>query len=354
MMSTVKVKAEIDYLVQIGSSWSEALVETITKHDKILVLCPEFIDRKFGITERFAQTLGVSVFITPEGELAKDIGVVSDIWEHCASIELGRMDAIIGFGGGATTDLAGFVAATWLRGVQWYALPSTLAGMVDAAIGGKTGINTSAGKNLVGAFHSPQAVYIDPMLLDTLSDRDFAAGLAEVIKTGFIADRGILENLSHAPTIQGARSIATTLITQSVTVKATVVSQDFTESALREILNFGHTLGHAIEKHSRYSLRHGEAVAIGLVYAAELSVQLLALPQSALDLLRQLLTSYSLPTTIDPIEYPWSTMRALMAGDKKSRSGILRFVGISSIGKPEWLIGPDEAQLIAAYERISQ
>lgn len=353
-MKSVKVSAEINYEVQISTPWREALSEAISSHDKALIIVPEFIESEFNLIELFSSDPKTSVFVTPAGEDAKTIDVANRIWEELGRIDLGRKDCIIGFGGGSTTDLAGFVAASWLRGVKWYALATTLAGMVDAAVGGKTGINTKAGKNLVGAFHSPHVVYIDPTLLDTLSDRDFAAGLAEVIKCGYIADPSILEELRNHPSLQGARSIAEDLIEKSVEVKARVVSQDFTESGLREILNYGHTCGHAIEKLSGYTLRHGEAVAIGLVFASYLSEAALELnPEITIELIN-ILRGYGLPTRIDSSKYPWESISALMLGDKKSRSGMLRFVGVRKLGEPDWITGPDPSILVSIYERMAQ
>jgi 3-dehydroquinate synthetase len=187
-------------------------------------------------------------------------------------IGLGRKDAIVSLGGGAATDVAGFAAATWLRGVDIVHVPTTLLGMVDAAVGGKTGINTDAGKNLVGAFHQPAAVLIDLATLETLPRNEIVAGMAEIVKAGFIADPVILDLIEADPqaarTPQGPHTGE--LIERSIRVKADVVSQDLKESGLREILNYGHTLAHAIEKNERYSWRHGAAVSVGMVFAAEL------------------------------------------------------------------------------------
>lgn len=353
-MKSVKVSAEIQYEVQIGTPWRQALSQAISSHDKALIIVPEFIENKFNLIEQFSSDPKTTVFVTPTGEDAKTIDVANQIWEELGKIDLGRKDCIIGFGGGSTTDLAGFVAASWLRGVKWYAVATTLAGMVDAAVGGKTGINTNAGKNLVGAFHSPQVVYIDPTLLETLSDRDFASGLAEVIKCGYIADPSILEDVRRHPSLQGARSIAEDLIKKSVQVKADVVSQDFMESGLREILNYGHTCAHAVEKLSGYTLRHGEAVAIGLVFASYLSEAALNLNPEVTTELIAILTAYGLPTRIDSSKYSWESISALMLGDKKSRSGVLRFVGVRELGEPDWVNGPDASILVSIYERMSQ
>jgi 3-dehydroquinate synthase len=267
------------------------------------------------------------------------------MWEVCAEFGLTRSDCIIGIGGGSATDLAGFVAASWLRGISWHAIPTSLAGMVDAAIGGKTGINSPHGKNLIGAFHSPSSVVIDEEFLRSLSARDFNAGMAEVIKSGFIADPKILELALDA------KANIAELIARSIAVKAQVVSADFKEGRLREILNYGHTLGHAIEKNEDYKLRHGEAVAIGLVFAAELSYIVGGLSSAAVEQHRELLKKFELPTTYRPDALP--KLLELMAGDKKSRGSALRFIGLEDIAKPIWLEAVTSDQIAEAYGRIS-
>ena len=264
-----------------------------------------------------------------------------------------RSDLIIGVGGGAITDVAGFAAASWLRGIDWVAVPTSIAGMVDAAIGGKTGINSDYGKNLIGAFHSPIEVLIDTSWLSTLSDRDLAAGMAEVIKCGFIADNEILNLLrgQSVSTLRADLPRIVALIKAAAQVKAMVVSSDFKESFAREVLNYGHTLAHAIEVHSKFSLRHGEAVAIGLVFAAELSNLKEHLATDVVAMHRELLLGIGLP-----ISYPrqaWSELLPLLALDKKARGKKLRFVALSDIGQTIRIEDANENELLAAYERIS-
>ena len=348
-MKSILVNAEISYQVLVNTPWKEELLRISSRYDRLCIIAPDFICDSYLLGS--AIPANASVLLHADGEAGKSAASISLIWEQLGEIGLSRADAIVAIGGGVTTDLAGFAAATWLRGVDWFAIPTTLAGMVDASVGGKTGINTTSGKNMVGAFYSPQAVIIDPTFLESLSDRDFSAGLAEVIKSGFIADSLILTNLQEVLDISGARGSAITLIEQTVSVKANVVSADFKESKLREVLNFGHTLGHAIEKDSSYELRHGEAVAIGLVFAAELSSLLCALPAESVNDLRQLLTKFNLPTSY-PAE-KWETLLAMMYGDKKSRGTRLRFIGLSTVGNPEWIEDPNLEILALAYERIS-
>lgn len=341
-MKLITVKSESQYPVKIGVNWRAEIDSIISIHNKILILAPKSIITRYKLKE----SSGVLLFQTPEGESQKSLQTVDKVWSKCAAEGVSRADAIIGIGGGATTDLAGFAASAWLRGVAWYAFPTTLAGMVDAAIGGKTGINSKAGKNLIGSFYSPTQVLIDLVFLDTLPSRDVSAGMAEVIKCGFIVDSKII-NLAQDDEMDFEQ-----LIYRSIKVKADVVSRDFKESKLREILNYGHTLGHAIEKNSGYKLRHGEAVSIGMVFAAELSKELAGLSEDVVLLHRELLKSFDLPTN-----YPRSKFKqllALLSNDKKVRNSKLRFIGIKKIGKPVWFDDVSPKILSKVYERISK
>lgn len=348
-MKHIEVKAEHAYAVHLDAHFEGVLSDVSQTHNKIFLIAPQFVLDVYHL-EQFLHPLdNVSLFVVPEGEHQKDISILEKIWQSMGEAGITRSDALIAIGGGATTDLGGFAAATWLRGISWYAIPTTLAAMVDAAVGGKTGINSQSGKNLIGSFHSPQGVYIDFRFLKTLSDRDFSAGLAEVIKVGFIDDIEILNILELKNTVELARTVAPDLIYRSVAVKAKVVSQDFQESKLREILNYGHTFGHAVEKFSHYEIRHGEAVAIGLVFAAELSAKLIGLKEEIVRLHRSLLRQFDLPVTTD---IPFAPLLELMRSDKKARGNTLRFIGINSIGNPHWLEDVSSDELARAYERI--
>jgi 3-dehydroquinate synthase len=341
-MKRITINAERSYDVEIDIAWAEEFEKVLASHNKVLVLVPEEFANSIEIATKASS--GVSILHLPQGEAQKSIAVLEKIWDKAAQFGLTRSDAIVGIGGGATTDIAGFAAASWLRGISWYAFPTSIAGMVDAAVGGKTGLNTSAGKNLVGAFHSPNGVFIDLSFLETLPLRDYQAGMAEVVKSGLISDVEILNLLSEA------KSNIAELIERSVAVKAKVVSSDFKEGKLREILNYGHTLGHAIEKREGFKWRHGEAVAIGLVYAAELSRDF-GLSQAEIELHRELLTSLDLK-----VSYPSGAFDELfgyMSGDKKTRGNQIRFIGLKKIGEPIWLEELTSDQLRQAYERIS-
>ncbi len=241
-----------------------------------------------------------------------------------------------------------------MRGIDWVAIPTTVAGMVDASVGGKTGINSDYGKNLIGAFHSPISVLIDPSWLQTLSDRDFTAGLAEVVKCGFIRDKKILDLIQSKTLtdIRSSREVTLELIERSVAVKALVVSGDFKESFDREILNYGHTFGHAVELLSKYSLRHGECVSIGMAYIAYLSERLNLISPELCSMHIETLAKIGLPVTYKGAE--WPELLAAMKLDKKSRGNSLRFVVISEIGKTQRLENPNESELQAAYERLCQ
>ena len=301
------------------------------------------------------QAAGLNVISepVPDGEAAKTIEVAAGLWSRLARHGVTRSDCIVGIGGGAATDLAGFVAATWLRGIKFVLVPTTLLGMADAAVGGKTAIDIPEGKNLVGAFHSPAGVLADLVTLETLPRADYVAGLAEVIKIGFIADPVILDRVAEDPAgaVVPHGTHARELIERAIRVKAGVVSKDLTESGLREILNYGHTFGHAIERVEGYRFRHGDAVAIGMVYVAELARLAGRLDQRTCELHRTVLASVGLPTA-----YPagvWPSLREAMGVDKKARGARLRFVVLDALARPSILDGPPEELLQQAYREVS-
>lgn len=288
----------------------------------------------------------------PDGEAGKDVSVLAGLWSQFAQLGMTRTDAIVGVGGGATTDLAGFAAASWLRGVRVALVPTTLLGMVDAAVGGKTAIDIPEGKNLVGAFHEPAGVVCDLATLVSVPQADYVSGLAEVIKAGFIADEEILRLVESDP--EGAKGPdgphTLELIRRAVQVKADVVAADLRESGRREFLNYGHTLAHAIERAERYRFRHGDAVAVGMVYAATLAR--LADRSDLVARHRSILSSVGLPTSYRADA--WPDLRATMTIDKKSRGSRLRFVVLDDIGAPGRLEGPDEGLLEDAYQEVGR
>ncbi|MGO9077544.1 MAG: 3-dehydroquinate synthase [Streptosporangiaceae bacterium] len=288
----------------------------------------------------------------PDGEAAKDIDVVAGLWARLAAGRLTRTDAIVAVGGGAVTDAAGFAAATWLRGIAVVHVPTTLLGIVDAAVGGKTAVNIEAGKNLVGAFHPPAGVLADTAVLATLPPAEYVSGLAEVIKAGFIADPVILD-LIEADPAAAARPGGPherELIERAVAVKAAVVSADLRESGQREMLNYGHTLGHAIERAEGYQMRHGEAVAVGLVYAAAVARLAGRLDTATARRHQPILESVGLPTRYRADA--WPLLRETMTVDKKTRAAGLRLVVLDGLGRPGILVGPPEDLLVSAYAEV--
>ncbi|WP_156761855.1 3-dehydroquinate synthase [Microbacterium karelineae] len=290
----------------------------------------------------------------PDAEGAKRVEVASFLWGILGQADFTRTDAIVGFGGGAATDLAGFAAATWLRGVAVVQVPTTVLGMVDAAVGGKTGINTAEGKNLVGAFWAPRAVLCDLELLEALPENELKAGFAEVLKAGFIRFPEILDIVEADP----GRALDVTgpefrrCIELAIQMKADVVGEDFREAGLRETLNYGHTLGHAIEHAERYQWRHGAAISIGMMFAAELSRLAGRLGDAAVDRHRRVLELLGLPTTYRA--GAWNQLHATMQRDKKARAGQLRFIVLDDLGKPSVLQAPDQSLLFAAYQEVAE
>lgn len=297
--------------------------------------------------------LDVLIELVPEGEAAKSVSVAARLWSLMAQAGFTRTDVVYGVGGGAVTDLAGWVAASWLRGVAVVQVPTTVLAMVDAAVGGKTGINIAEGKNLVGAFHEPLAVVADLETVRSLPERDVIAGLAEVIKCGFIRDERILALVEADP--QAARdvegAVLTELVERAVAVKAAVVAADLKESSLREILNYGHTFAHAIEQRENYTWRHGDAVAVGCVFAAELAHAAGVLDRASVDRHRAVLTSVGLPVSYAGGDF--AEMLTVMGRDKKTRGNTLRFVVLRDIGVVERLEGPSEAQLRTAFDAVT-
>jgi 3-dehydroquinate synthase len=295
----------------------------------------------------------VTLAEVPDAEEAKTAAVLAFCWQVLGQAGFTRSDAVVGIGGGAVTDLAGFVAATWLRGVRVVQVPTTLLSMVDAAVGGKTGINTAEGKNLVGAFHPPVGVLCDLATLSTLPRNDLVAGLAEVVKCGLIADPEILDLIEADPeaATRPDSPVFSDLVRRSVSVKARVVTEDLKESSLREVLNYGHTFAHAVEQVERFTWRHGAAVSVGLVYAGELGRLAGRTPDAVVDRTRRILGLLGLPTSYRGDR--WDGLLLAMRRDKKTRGDLLRFVVLEDVARPARLEGPDPALLIAAYGEVS-
>ena len=350
MSDVISVTAEQKYDVLIGCNWRDELSARASDRTRCAIVTTESMKAVIGNLQ--AGDCEFVYCIIPDGEEGKSPEVLLKLWNWLAAAGFTRTDLVVGVGGGAITDIAGFAAATYLRGIDWIAIPTSVAGSVDAAIGGKTGANLDYGKNLVGSFHSPRAVLVDHSWFATLSDRDFSAGLAEVIKCGFIRDAQILQLMGNKnlQSIRKDDALVLELIRRAVQVKADVVSGDFKESFDREILNYGHTFGHAVEKHAKYSLRHGECVAIGMAFMAHLQSELGLITDEVRDLHLTILTGIQLPITYSAGD--WPELRALMSMDKKSRGNTLRFVTITEIGKTGRIADVAQANLVSAYEKV--
>ncbi|PSL03595.1 3-dehydroquinate synthase [Haloactinopolyspora alba] len=351
----IRVEGEQPYDVVVGTNLLGELPRLLGQSvQRVAIIHPGALRTSADVVRDDLREQGFEAHAVevPDAEDAKSAEVAAYCWSVLGRIGMTRTDAIVGVGGGASTDLAGFVAATWLRGVRWIPVPTTVLGMVDAAVGGKTGINTAEGKNLVGAFHPPAAVLCDLATLESLPPNEYVAGLAEVVKAGFIADPGILDIVQADP--EGAARpdgpYVRELVQRSVRVKAEVVGADLRESGLREILNYGHTLGHAVEKVERYSWRHGAAVSVGMVFAAELGRLAGRLDDATADRHRTVLEALGLPTSYSADA--WPRLLEAMRVDKKSRGDRLRFVVLDALGKPGILEAPDPQLLTAAYAEV--
>jgi len=362
----VRVNGERPYDVVIGRRLLAELPALLGEGvRRVLIVCTQAMSASAEAVRADLAALGFEALLAevPDAEGAKSVEVAAFCWQVLGQANFTRSDAIVSLGGGATTDVAGFVASTWLRGIKVVHIPTTLLAMVDAAVGGKTGINTAEGKNLVGAFHPPAGVLCDLASLESLPTFDFVAGLGEVIKCGFIADPRILELIEADPAgivsrggtfAEGAagEDVLLELIERSVAVKARVVGEDLTETGLREILNYGHTFAHAIEQVERFAWRHGAAVSVGMVFAAELARLAGRLPEDVVDRHRAILTSVGLPVTYRGDR--WEQLLGVMRRDKKTRGDLLRFVVLEGVGKPARLEGPDPVLLAAAYAEVSE
>lgn len=359
----VDVDGPRPYQVLIGQGASAQLSHTLvelgySKSTQIAIVHPRLLSTAaYALATQLVQRgWNADALAVPDGENAKNVETLAGLWQGLGQMGMGRDGVVIGLGGGATTDLAGFAAATWLRGVGLVQMPTTVLGTVDAAVGGKTGIDTVHGKNLVGAFYPPQAVLADIAYFDSLPTSVARQGLAEVIKCGFIKDLRILELVADNDAQQLLKGeVLTQLIERSVKVKADVVSQDLYEGGLREILNYGHTYAHALEKLSDFSLSHGQAVSIGCVFAAEVARRRGMLSDAEVALHRLLLSKVGLPIARpDNLEVlGWHKLREVMSSDKKVRGGNLRMVLLNGLGNPVVVDDLDQSHLRSAHEALA-
>lgn len=317
-------------------------------------------------TKRFANTLRTHLLERqvevldielPVGEAAKDIDVIKAAWSKLAEAGFTRSDALISVGGGATSDAVGFIAATWMRGVDVIHVPTTLLAMVDAAIGGKTGINTPEAKNLIGAFHDPVAVVCDVETLNGLTNQELISGMAEVVKSGLIGDPDLLHLIESnaAEAWLSPNQLLVEVIGRAIAVKTAVVAADpfelSTQDVGRAALNYGHTVGHAIERFERHQIRHGEAISLGMIYAAELGALLEVSPPDLVSRHHSILTKLGLPTKYTGGQF--EQIRTFMRLDKKARGRQIRFVLLSAVGEPQLYDQPAEEILVEAWQRLS-
>ncbi len=314
-------------------------VQPLNLGKKILLVSNPMIFRRYGDTVLTSLTTAgfqVSSCILPAGERYKTLASIQKIYNAALADRLERSSTIVTLGGGVIGDMAGFAAATWLRGINFVQVPTSLLAMVDASIGGKTGVNHPHGKNLIGAFHQPRLVLIDPQVLGTLPTREFRAGMAEVIKYGVIWDADLFEQLEAAERLDQQRYVSEellqTILTRSCQAKAHVVSQDEKEAGLRAILNYGHTIGHAVESLTGYRVvNHGEGVAIGMVAAGQIAVELGLWDQASAERQRVLLEKTGLPTKL-PAGLETEAILETLQTDKKVKLGKVRFVLPTKIG----------------------
>jgi len=306
--------------------------------DRCVIITDSNVNPLYGemVTKKFEQTaLPVDIVEIPAGEPSKSLHTVLDVAKQLVRLKVSRKSLLIALGGGVVGDVAGFIASIYMRSIPYIQIPTTLLAQVDSSVGGKTGVDLPEGKNLLGTFYQPKAVYIGLSFLKTLSDKDFANGLAEIIKYSIIGDHHLFEFLEQESDGIKKRkhSLMESLVGRSCKIKADIVEMDERELGLRRILNFGHTLGHGLEAASDYTLSHGEAVSIGMVGAAKISRRLDYLDRASYTKIVDLIKHYELPTKI-PAGLETARILDFMATDKKAVGGQLHFVLVKKIGVP--------------------
>ncbi len=306
---------------------------------------PDFVDRAFA---------GIPVFQLPGGEKTKSLEHLGRVWDFLAESGLDRHGRLFVAGGGVMGDLGGFAAASYLRGIDFYQVPTNLLSMVDSSVGGKTGINIAAGKNLVGAFHQPRAVFIGTRLLGTLPENEFHAGMGEVIKYGLLADADLFERLRRGERLRATSEDLPAIIRRCCEIKAEIVQADEKEEAGsggRALLNLGHTFAHAVEQAAGYGeYLHGEAVGLGLILAGELSRELGYLTGNHVDVIRDTVRAYGLPVSLrSPIKS--DALLAAMKRDKKVKGGRLRFIVLRRPGEAVTVDDVDETVVTALWRK---
>ena len=326
-------------LDELGTWMTGTATKPLKLGKKVLLVSNPMIFEHYGqraIAALEQVEFEVASYILPEGEQSKTLESVQKIYDAALENYLERSSTMVALGGGVVGDMTGFAAATWLRGINVLQVPTSLLAMVDASIGGKTGVNHPKGKNLIGAFHQPRLVLIDPQVLQTLPEREFRAGMAEVIKYGVIWDAELFTQLEQSQRLDQLQyldqGLLQEILTRSCQAKAHVVSKDEKEAGLRAILNYGHTIGHAVESLTGYrSVNHGEAVAIGMVAAGQIAVELQLWDQDANQRQLALIQKAGLPTRL-PAELDIAAVLTSLQTDKKVEAGRVRFVLPTQIG----------------------
>ena len=344
---------ERSYDIHVGFGVLQRAGELIvgaTGENRGFIVTHPIVDRLHGGSlRRSLGTFLCETILVPPGERQKSLRRAAALWDEMLARGADRRSVVLAFGGGVIGDLAGFAAATYMRGVPYVQIPTTLLAQVDASIGGKVAINHTKAKNLIGAFYQPRLVLADVAVLKTLRARDYRAGLAEVVKHAVIADAGLFEWLeeNERATTRREPGALSHLVRRCCEIKADVVGRDERESGLRAILNFGHTIGHALEALTAYrSLRHGEAVSVGMVAAARAAQLLGMFSREEGGRIERLLAKLRLPTRIPAT--PVSDILAAIRSDKKAVAGAPRFVLPRGIGRVEVVSGVNEAALVRA------
>ncbi len=357
-MQKVQVKlAERSYPIFIGTRTlydiAASLGELLTEWSHTIIICDEKVASTFGKTVEDNLTLTskrTSMLVVPSGEENKSIANLSQLWSRMLEVKTDRKSVVVAIGGGVVGDLAGFAAASFARGLRFIQVPTTLLAMVDSSVGGKTGINLPSAKNMVGAFWQPHAVWIDTSTLDSLPDREFRSGLAEVVKYGVILDESFFDHLEeHADAILARKHEQIQhIVRRCCELKAQVVSQDERETTgLRAILNYGHTFGHAIEAKTSYGrFLHGEAVSIGMTMAGQLAVRLELWPKDCQKRQTSLLRKFGLPTSFSDV--PGEQLVVAMQMDKKTEHGRLNFILPTRMGKVRTVSNCEYADILGA------
>lgn len=364
MSQTVNVSlGDRSYPIHLGTGLLarlDELLKPVVRGKKCLIVTDATVAPLYAEACAASLTkLGISsaTAVIPAGESSKSGEQLFQLYDAAIANGMDRKSFIVALGGGVVGDLAGYAAASFLRGIQLIQIPTTLLSMVDSAVGGKTGINLPQGKNLIGAFHQPSLVVCDIGVLKTLPRRELVAGLAEVVKYGVIWDADLFallereaEVLVGGADLEVRATLFAHLVKRSCEIKAEVVSKDEREDSLRAILNFGHTMGHAIEAVAGYGkFLHGEAISVGMVYAAKLSVALRGMPQADANRLTNLLARLGLPTSASGLD--WAALRRAMGVDKKNTLGKLKFVLAKRIGEVEYGCEVDEELLRKEWDR---